>query len=108
MSGEFKEKVIIPENHRHFVLVTYDISKNRLRNKVNRIMKSYGFRVQRSVFESFLTASQIEDLKKKVKNFLDPTDNIKLYSLSIYSKTWEYGCSKFDAGADINTSVMVC
>ena len=43
-----------------YVLVIYDIIDNKRRTKLAKIMKSYGFRVQKSAFEAWLTDSKYE------------------------------------------------
>ncbi len=69
------------------VLITYDVStqdnegKKRLR-KVAKECLNYGQRVQNSVFECLLDASQTLLLKDSLKNIIDKEkDSIRMYYL---------------------------
>lgn len=69
------------------VLITYDVStqdaagKKRLR-KVAKECVNYGQRVQNSVFECMLDASQILILKDKLKSLIDEgQDSLRFYYL---------------------------
>lgn len=69
------------------VLVTYDVStideagKKRLR-KVAKVCTNYGQRVQNSVFECMVDASQYLVLKSTLANLIDKEkDSLRFYSL---------------------------
>lgn len=69
------------------ILVTYDVNtettvgKKRLR-KVAKTCIGYGVRVQNSVFECNVDASQYKLLKKAILDIIDPTvDSVRFYSL---------------------------
>lgn len=69
------------------VLITYDVStetengKRRL-NKVAKVCKRYGQRVQDSVFECVITPAQMVDLKSKLGKIIDDeVDSIRYYYL---------------------------
>ena len=76
-----------------YISVSYDISSTKARNKVVNLLESYGFRVQKSVFEIQCNESQYKRLKKSLEKILwyaekDYTeshtniDSIKFYILS--------------------------
>ena len=82
-----------------FVLVTYDVNtetaagKKRLRH-VARECEKYGQRVQCSVFECVLDASQNEILKASLCKIIDmEKDSIRFYSLGqkYESKVQQFG-----------------
>lgn len=69
------------------VLITYDVNtegsegKNRLR-KVAKICVDYGQRVQNSVFECSLDASQLCMVKNKLLKVMNSkTDSLRIYNL---------------------------
>ncbi len=69
------------------VLVTYDVNtetmagKKRLR-KVSKICVDYGQRVQNSVFECLLDATELVQLKAKLVPLIDlNTDSLRFYQL---------------------------
>lgn len=62
-------------------LVSYDISSNRLRTKVAKLLEGYGRRVQYSVFECDLVEKRYQELYKKLIELIDGIDegNICFY-----------------------------
>ena len=65
----------------HFV-ISYDSPEDKRRNKFHTILKSYGERVQYSVFECNLTETQYAKLRSRLGKVMKPTeDNIRFYSL---------------------------
>jgi len=64
-----------------FLVVTYDITDDRRRVKVANILKSFGERVQLSVFECWLTAEELEELRALLSGKMDPDlDSIRIYA----------------------------
>ncbi len=82
-----------------YLSVTYDITWTKARNKIVKLLESYGFRVQKSVFEIELNESQYKKLKFQLWKILDKAqvyyieqneennDSVKFY---ILSKIWEW------------------
>jgi CRISPR-associated protein Cas2 len=67
---------------RSFYLIAYDISNNRRRTKIAKILESMGARVQGSVFEVYLSEQELTLLKKKTKQQLDQKlDSLRFYPL---------------------------
>ncbi len=65
------------------VIVVYDISDNKRRTKLANFLEGYGRRVQYSVFECFLSYSQVEALYEKVQKRVKPEeDNVRFYWIS--------------------------
>lgn len=81
------------------ILVTYDVNtetnqgRKRLRH-VAKICTGYGIRVQNSVFECNVDASQLKLLRKELLDEMDKTeDSIRLYNLgnNYHNKVEHYG-----------------
>lgn len=69
-----------------FAVIVYDISNDKKRSKIAKILLSYGDRVQKSVFECDLSDRQIEDLRKKLEAFeYESEDTIRMYFLELSS-----------------------
>jgi len=67
---------------RHFVVVSYDIPKDQRRNRVCKLLKDYGERVQYSVFECLVRPEELKRLKERLKPLLEPTeDDVRFYRL---------------------------
>ncbi len=65
-----------------FYLISYDISDDKRRAKILKILKSYGVRVQFSVFEGDSTGRTIRELKSKIREIIDlKIDSVRLYPL---------------------------
>ncbi|MEO0647955.1 MAG: CRISPR-associated endonuclease Cas2 [Cyanobacteria bacterium J06650_10] len=66
------------------VLVTYDIPDNKRRLKLANFLEGYGRRVQKSVFECFITLAEMKKLKVQVEKKLQlPEDNVRFYWISV-------------------------
>lgn len=63
------------------LVVTYDISDDKIRNKVYRILEKYGAWKQYSVFELDITAIQRVELEDEIKSEIESTDKVRIYSL---------------------------
>lgn len=65
------------------VLVIYDVESTKNRNKVIRIIESYGIRVQKSAYECYITSGILKDIKKRISAVIDPqTDSVRIYRLN--------------------------
>ena len=69
------------------VLITYDVvtktsvGQKRLR-KVAKVCENYGMRVQNSVFECVVDATQFKELKLKLSEIIDQhEDSLRFYTL---------------------------
>ncbi|RMG75789.1 MAG: CRISPR-associated endonuclease Cas2 [Bacteroidetes bacterium] len=63
-------------------IIAYDIKEDKIRNKVSKLLKDYGERVQYSLFESETDKANIEKLEKIFKKIISlDKDSIKIYFL---------------------------
>ena len=64
-------------------VVAYDIRDNRKRNRVFKLLRSYGIWAERSVFECELSPSKLERLRADLVRLMDPeTDTLRIYRLT--------------------------
>lgn len=69
---------------KRFVVIAYDITKTKKRNKVVKKVLKYGGRVNLSVFECMLTDSQLLRLQAEIGKMIDPkTDQVAYYTLCV-------------------------
>ena len=61
--------------------VVYDITCDRERTRVDRVLKGFGFRIQKSVFECRLNKRGKEELMRKLEALGIKTGFIKIYRL---------------------------
>jgi len=76
--------------------VVYDISRDRERAKVDKILKGFGFRIQKSVFECRLDKRGKQELIRKLENLKIKTGFVKVYRLEYKSKSETIGDAKED------------
>jgi CRISPR-associated protein Cas2 len=70
-----------------FYLVCYDVVSDRRRNRVANLLKGYGLRVQKSVFECVLNESQYAMLNQKLKKCLkQEEDQVRFYPMSGHTR----------------------
>jgi len=67
---------------RYFFVMVYDITNNKRRAKLAKLLESLGERVQYSVFELYLTRPELERLIKRMRKFIDEKkDAVRIYAL---------------------------
>ncbi len=65
-----------------YIVVSYDISEDKRRTKIHKILKSYGQWMQYSVFECSLTDTQYAKLRSRLSKVIKPDeDSIRFYFL---------------------------
>ena len=64
------------------IVITYDISNTKKRNKVAALLESYGLRVNYSVFELDIKPLKLNALLEELKGFMDSSDSIRIYAFS--------------------------
>lgn len=63
-------------------VIAYDISNNKRRTKLHKILSSYGQWTQFSLFECFLSPTQLTRLKLRILDVIDAeVDSVRLYPL---------------------------
>ncbi|MGD1852340.1 MAG: CRISPR-associated endonuclease Cas2 [Cyanophyceae cyanobacterium] len=65
-----------------YIIISYDISDNKRRTKIHKVLSSYGQWMQFSVFECSLTATQYVKLRNRLNKLINPEeDSIRFYFL---------------------------
>lgn len=64
-------------------VVSYDISKDKLRNKIAKLLEGYGIRMQYSVFECKLSEDKFLELYQKIAGLSGEfnNDSVRFYKL---------------------------
>ncbi len=63
------------------VLVAFDISDNRIRRQVVKLLEGVGQRIQYSVFEAQLSESQLKQLQRNIFQRIEATDRVHYFPL---------------------------
>lgn len=65
-----------------FYLVVYDITNNKRRNRVHKLLLDYGTPVQYSVFECLITTDERKELEILIKKKIKPQlDHVRFYRI---------------------------
>ncbi|MBN2768476.1 MAG: CRISPR-associated endonuclease Cas2 [Campylobacterales bacterium] len=82
------------------ILVSYDISDDKLRTKFSKYLSKYGFRLQYSIFQIKNSKRILDivssDIKNKFEKHFGQTDSIIVFRLSEQCKITRYGYAKND------------
>lgn len=80
------------------VLVSYDISDDKKRNRFCRYLKKYGNRLQYSVFQIYnsnrVLNNIIEDLNNKYSKEFDEEDSVMIFKMSSSCDIIKFGYCK--------------
>ncbi len=71
----------VSRDKKYFVLIIYDISDNKRRNKMVKVLEGYAIRVQKSAFEAFLRPNKYQKLLLDIENIPDTTDTVRVYKI---------------------------
>ena len=74
--------------------VIYDITANGERRRVEKILKGFGFRIQKSVFECRMNRRSKEELIRKLEKLELKTGFVKIYRLEYSWKNCVIGEQK--------------
>ena len=67
---------------RYLFVIAYDVSDNRNRTRLYRLLTDYGTPIQYSVFECFVTSKQIEELQSAALALIDRrTDSFRFFEI---------------------------
>jgi CRISPR-associated protein Cas2 len=65
-----------------FVMISYDVVENAKRLKLMKLLKDYGDRVQKSVFECNLSHGTYQQVKSRIEEIIDKRkDRVRYYHL---------------------------
>ncbi len=61
-------------------VVAFDVSNNKIRRRINKILASWGDRVQKSVYEIKILPNEVSKVTEKLKALLEPGDSLRFYA----------------------------
>ena len=92
------------EHAKAFILVIYDISDNKRRNRFSKLLQGYGVRVQRSGFEAVLSRNKYEKLLSEIPLYCHEEDSIRVYRIIGSGHIHSWGIA---AGAKEDTLIII-
>jgi CRISPR-associated protein Cas2 len=77
-------------------MIAYDISEDRIRYRVAKILENHGTRVQYSVFECRLREQEKKLLREQLLDLLDQGDSLRWYPFCAWcrKRIVRQGCGK--------------
>lgn len=80
------------------LLVSYDISNDKVRARFSKFLAKFGYRIQYSVFELKNSERILENIITTIENYYAPkfgqADSIYIFNLSKSCKVIKYGYAK--------------
>lgn len=76
-----------------FILIIYDITDNKKRNKFAKFLQGYGNRVQKSAFEARISRKKYTQLLSKVPAYVAKEDSVRIYRISGQGQVTAWGIS---------------
>ena len=80
------------------VLVSYDISENKLRTRFSKYLEKFGHRIQYSVFEISNSETVLKNIQAEIENVymkaFTEEDSVIIFDLSATCKKTCYGYAK--------------
>ena len=83
-----------------FVILTYDIKQNR-QKKIMKICKKYLFHSQKSVFEGYLTETQLNMLENELTPHVNPDED----ALCVYKVPYYRNLVKDELGFSLTNDI---
>lgn len=82
------------------LLISYDISNDKIRTKFSKFLSKFGFRLQYSVFEINNSETILRNITTEIENssvkYFTEEDSIIIFNLSATCKKTCYGYAKND------------
>lgn len=82
------------------IIVSYDISNDKLRTKFSKYLSKFGHRLQYSVFEidnsQRILDNIISDLKNKFEKSFGQEDSVIIFKMPATCETFRFGYAKND------------
>lgn len=97
MEGLYFEKV---KNSEKTFLCIYDISDEKRRRKIAKLMEGYGKRIQYSAFECYVSKSKYASLVKQIPKLICEEDSVRIYPMFADKEIMQWG-SKIHSNCDV-------
>ena len=89
------------ESDKVFVLIIYDITDNKKRLKLSKLLPGYGFRIQKSAFEAMITKRKYKELLERLPAYTSSEDSIRVYKIIGKGQVMSFGKRTEEENEDI-------
>ena len=90
-----------PENDHVFVLIIYDITDNKKRLKLSKMLLGYGFRIQKSAFEAIISKRKCRELLERLPAYASAADSIRVYKIIGKGQVASFGRKEENTNEDV-------
>ena len=86
-----------PSLDQYYVIVMFDVSDAKKYRLLIKALKRFGSRIQKSVFEAWLTKAQIADMERMIKRlmtsdrYFNEDDRVRIYRIAGNCEATVYG-----------------
>lgn len=80
---------------KRLIMIAFDIFNDKRRYKVNKILATYGYRIQYSIYHCFVYDEIITEIKDKLNMVISNEDKIIIYKINDESLLIKLGCCDF-------------
>ncbi|HKI18966.1 MAG TPA: CRISPR-associated endonuclease Cas2 [Isosphaeraceae bacterium] len=81
-------------------IAAYDVSDDRIRRRVSRVLDGYGQRLQLSVYEVWLEPEELPDFRRRVGSLLSESDQFDLVPIDVHPQRirlrWQTGIDEYE------------
>lgn len=82
------------------LIVSYDISDDKVRGRLSKFLGKFGYRLQYSMFQirnsDRILNNIISEIEGRFANHFSQNDSVIIFSLSKTCKQWKFGYAKND------------
>lgn len=82
------------------LIVSYDISDNKIRTRFSKYLNKFGHRIQYSVYEidnsNLMIDNILLDLDKKCKKYFSETDSVVIFNIRNEKNIVKYGYARHE------------
>ena len=91
----FFDTDVLSNDDKKLILIIYDISSTKKRNRLIKILEEYGVRVQKSAFEAQINDIKLAKLVQKIERRIkiEENDNIRIYKINKINEVVAFGNS---------------
>jgi CRISPR-associated protein Cas2 len=86
---------------RWYVLIIYDISDNKKRTRLAKLLNGYGFRIQKSAFEAILAKPKYAKMLQALEKLIDEEDDIRIYRIRGIGEVTIFGSGELVENEDV-------
>ena len=82
-------------------MIIYDITDNKKRLKLSKMLLGYGFRIQKSAFEAIISKRKYRELLERLPAYASAADSIRVYKIIGKGQVASFGRKEENTNEDV-------